>query len=128
MSASLQRNPGGSLRRFGRLARAELGFAARYGILPLYGVIAVIYLALLSAITPAARPSAGGVIALTTPTGGPAQLLYLIDTRSKAFAIYRVDPTNAKGAVKLEAARQYQWDLKLADSDGDGAADAASEL
>ena len=67
MSASLQRNPRGNLRRFGRLARAELGFAARYGILPLYGVIAVIYVALLSAVAPEARPSAGGVIALTDP-------------------------------------------------------------
>jgi len=42
-------------------------------------------------------------------------LLYVIDTRSRAFAVYRVDPTNPKGTVKLEAARQYQWDLKLAE-------------
>jgi hypothetical protein len=40
-------------------------------------------------------------------------LLYLIDTRARAFAVYRVDPTSPKGMVKLEAARQYQWDLKL---------------
>ena len=60
-----------------------------------------------------AEGSAGGTIALTTAAGGQGQLLYLIDTRSKAFAVYRVDPTNPKGMVKLEAARQYQWDLKL---------------
>jgi hypothetical protein len=60
-----------------------------------------------------AEGTAGGTIALTTPTGGPAQLLYLIDTRARAFAVYRVDPTSPKGMVKLEAARQYQWDLKL---------------
>ena len=61
--------------------------------------------------------SNNGTIAFTTQSGvgGSAQLLYLIDTRSKAFAIYRVDPNNSKGTVKLEAARQYQWDLKLAE-------------
>ena len=37
----------------------------------------------------------------------------LIDTKSHAFAIYRLDPTDHKGTVKLEAARQYQWDMKL---------------
>jgi hypothetical protein len=50
---------------------------------------------------------------LITSTGGPVQWLYLIDTKSRAFAVYRVDPTSSKGTVKLEASRQYQWDLKL---------------
>jgi hypothetical protein len=57
--------------------------------------------------------TANGTIALTAPAGGSAQLLYLIDTRSRALAVYRVDPANPKGTIKLEAARQYQWDLKL---------------
>ncbi|HMB07219.1 MAG TPA: hypothetical protein VKP69_26255, partial [Isosphaeraceae bacterium] len=39
--------------------------------------------------------------------------LYLIDPRTRAFAIYRVDLSNPKGTVKLEAARQYNWDLRL---------------
>jgi len=56
---------------------------------------------------------ASGTIALTAPAGGSGQFLYLIDTKAKAFAVYRVDPGGGKGAVKLEAARQYQWDLKL---------------
>jgi hypothetical protein len=56
---------------------------------------------------------ANGTLVLVTSPAGSAQWLYLIDTRSRAFAIYRVDPGNLKGAVKLEAARQYQWDLKL---------------
>lgn len=58
-----------------------------------------------------------GTIAFTTSSGAPGapQLLYLIDTRNQSFAVYRVDPQNAKGAVKLEAARQYRWDLKLAE-------------
>jgi hypothetical protein len=64
---------------------------------------------------PAAMTSgeASGTIALTSPLGNGAQLLYLVDTRAHAFAVYRVEPANAKGAVKLEAARQYQWDLRL---------------
>jgi hypothetical protein len=65
----------------------------------------------------AAKPIAGGdsngTLALITSTGGPSQWLYIIDTKSRAFAVYRVDPTNTKGTVKLEASRQYQWDLKL---------------
>jgi len=66
-----------------------------------------------AAITPALE--SGGTIAFSSPTAGSAQFLYLIDTRAKAFAVYRVDPTQPKGAVKLEAARQYQWDLKLSE-------------
>ena len=62
------------------------------------------------------RPIAGGevngTLALIT-TAGAAQWLYLIDTKDRAFALYRVDPTNPKGIVKLEASRQYRWDLKL---------------
>ena len=62
---------------------------------------------------------ASGVIAFTSPTMGTAQLLYLIDTRNRSFAIYRVDPANVKGAVRLEATRQYQWDLKLTEYNND---------
>ena len=54
-----------------------------------------------------------GTLALITSNGGPVQWLYLIDTKNRAFAVYRVDPTSTKGTVKLEASRQYQWDLKL---------------
>jgi hypothetical protein len=58
---------------------------------------------------------ANGTIAFTSSLGGTAQLLYLIDTRTKAFTVYRIDPSNPKGTVKLEAARQYHWDLKLSE-------------
>jgi len=67
----------------------------------------------------------GDTIAFTTNTGGPAQLLYLIDTRSHAFMIYRVDTT--KGTVKLDAARQYSWDLKLSSYNNLGLEAAAVE-
>jgi len=58
---------------------------------------------------------ATGTIAFTSPAGNNGQLLTLIDTRTRSFAVYRIDPTNPKGTVKLEAVRQYQWDLKLAE-------------
>ncbi len=66
-------------------------------------------------------PEAAGTIAFTTSAAGsPSQMLYLIDTKSQAFAIYRVEPSGSKGSgssatVKLEAARQYRWDLKLSE-------------
>jgi hypothetical protein len=64
---------------------------------------------------------ANGTIAFASPTvspsGLPSQMLYLIDTKAQSFAVYRVDPQNPKGtgAVKLEASRQYRWDLKLSE-------------
>ena len=58
---------------------------------------------------------ASGTIAFTSGGAGSPQLLYLVDTKSQALAVYRVDPQNAKGTLKLEAARQYRWDLKLAE-------------
>jgi hypothetical protein len=67
-----------------------------------------------SAATPVATET-GGTIAFSSPAGGNAQLLYLIDTKARALAVYRVDPSNSKGTVKLEAVRQYQWDLKLSE-------------
>src|SRR5262249_17829479 len=48
-----------------------------------------------------------------TGVPGQAQWLYLIDTKNRSFALYRIDPMNSKGIVKLEASRQYEWDLKL---------------
>ena len=66
--------------------------------------------------TPASTDAGGnGTIAFTSQLGTSAQLLTIIDTKTKAFAVYRIDATNSKGSVKLEAARQYQWDLKLAE-------------
>ena len=65
---------------------------------------------------PSTTGEANGTLALITgSTGGSGQgqWLYLIDTKSRAFALYRIDPMNSKGIVKLEASRQYEWDLKL---------------
>jgi hypothetical protein len=62
-----------------------------------------------------ASGESGGILALiSNPTiGTPIQWLYLIDTKKRAFAIYRVDPNNPKGSVRLEASRQFRWDLDL---------------
>ena len=58
-----------------------------------------------------------GTFAFTAALGAPSQgqMLYLIDTKAQAFAVYRVDPGNQRGAVKLEAARRYGQDLKLSE-------------
>ena len=63
----------------------------------------------------AGSAEASGTVAFTSALGSSAQMLYVIDTKTQAFAVYRVDPQNGKGAVKLEAARHYRWDLKLAE-------------
>ena len=58
---------------------------------------------------------AGGIVAMVTnpSAGAPFQWLYLIDTRKRAFAIYRVDPNAREGTIKLEASRRFHWDLDL---------------
>ena len=61
----------------------------------------------------ATTADSGGTLALIAQPTGPVQWLYLIDTKKRAFAVYRMDPTNPKGTVKLEASRQYRWDLEL---------------
>jgi len=63
---------------------------------------------------PLAAGEAGGTIAFATSApASSGQFLYLVDTKARAFAVYRVEPNNPKGTVKLEAARQYEWDLRL---------------
>ncbi len=62
----------------------------------------------------AATPAeVAGTIAFTSGGARSTQLLYLIDTRSQALAVYQVDPQNPKGTLKLEATRNYRWDLRL---------------
>jgi len=64
---------------------------------------------------PAVGDPTGTIAWTTTYGGGMAQLLYLIDTKARTFALYQIDPTNAggKGSVKLEAVRHYSFDLRL---------------
>ena len=62
---------------------------------------------------PVTSVESGGTLALIATPAGQSQWLYLIDTKNQAFAVYRIDPGNTKGSVKLEASRQYKWDLEL---------------
>jgi len=62
-----------------------------------------------------ALPESNGTMAFSTTGPGSQQRLFLIDTRTQALAVYLIDPQNTKGTLKLEAARQYRWDLKLAE-------------
>jgi hypothetical protein len=61
-----------------------------------------------------------GTLALIANPTGPVQWLYLIDTKQKSFAVYRIEPTNSKGSVKLEASRKYRWDLELDEYNNQG--------
>jgi hypothetical protein len=103
------------------MSMGHWGGVARYG---LPGLVAGLVLAWWSgghgptaraqAMTPGTESN--GTIAFTSPVSGlSSQLLYLIDTKSRAFAVYRVEPAGPKGSgtVKLEAARKYEYDLKL---------------
>jgi hypothetical protein len=60
--------------------------------------------------------SANGLISLTIPAPadqGSTRLL-LIDPRSQAMAVYKIDGFKG-GSIKLEAARQFGSDLKLSE-------------
>ncbi len=72
-----------------------------------------------SAKTVGGNDQAGTLALIANPTG-PIQWLYLIDTKQKSFAVYRIDPTNSKGSVKLEASRKYRWDLELDEYNNQG--------
>jgi hypothetical protein len=69
----------------------------------------------------------GGTLAFITNPNERVQWLYLVDTKQKSFAIYRIDPTNPKGSVKLEASRKYRWDLELDEYNNQGLEPSAVE-
>jgi hypothetical protein len=67
-------------------------------------------------LTPSSE-SNGTIAFVAAANGSSSQMLYLIDTKSQALAMYRVEPMGPKGSgtIKLEAARQYRYDLKLSE-------------
>jgi hypothetical protein len=96
------------------MARSGRGLAWRFGF---GGLVAGLALAwalggrgLTAQAVPKSRADAETIAFTTTGPGGTA-FLYVVDTREKAFAIYRFDP--GKNTVKLAASRPYQWDLKI---------------
>lgn len=81
-----------------------------------------------SAVRAATSGESDGTIALVVPSNdGSTQWLYVIDTKAHSFAIYKLDAENPKAQIKLEAARQYQWDLKLDNYNNSGLEPAAIE-
>ncbi|WP_152051070.1 hypothetical protein [Tautonia marina] len=60
--------------------------------------------------------SANGLISLTIPAPADqgSTRLILIDPRSQAMAVYKIDGFKG-GSIKLEAARQFGSDLKLSE-------------
>jgi len=105
------------------MSEGHWGGVARYGLPGLVAGLALAWwaggngpTARAQGASPAAE--ANGTIAFaSTPTGSGSQVLYLIDTKAQAFAVYRVEPTGPRGSgtVKLEASRQYRYDLMLSE-------------
>ena len=57
----------GTGRRLWRLTVGEFGFAARYGILPLYGLLSLCYVLIVNMVPVHVRPTAGAIAILTDP-------------------------------------------------------------
>jgi len=106
------------------MSRGHWGGAARYGLPGLVAGLALAWWCGGHGPTAKAQGTIQGIestgtIAFTTPVAGmSSQMFFLIDTKSKAFAVYRVEPAGSSkglGTVKLEAARKYQYDLMLSE-------------
>ncbi len=103
------------------MSKGFFGGAVRYGLPGLMAGLALAWwsggqgpTARAQGATPGAESN--GLIAFTEQVGGQSsQMLYLIDTKQRSFAVYRVEPAAGKGSgsVKLEAARKFEYDLKL---------------
>jgi hypothetical protein len=91
------------------------GFAAGVVVVGSLGLLGPRVQPLGAQTTPPAEGSTATTIAFTTNSPDAGQHLYIVDTRTQSFAVYRINPRDPKGAVKLEGARQYRWDLKLAE-------------
>ncbi len=99
------------------MSEGHWGGAARYGLPGLVAGLALAWWGGGHGPTARAQGTApgaesNGTIAFTSQVNGlSSQMLYLIDTKSQAFAVYRVEPAGpnkGSGTVKLEAARQYR--------------------
>ena len=53
----------------------------------------------------------GSVIALSAPSADNASQITVIDPRTRAMAVYRVD--SVSGKIKLLSVRNINWDLQL---------------
>jgi hypothetical protein len=53
----------------------------------------------------------GGLVALSGPSVDNGQLITVIDAKSRAMAVYRIDA--ATGRIKLMSVRNLNWDLQV---------------
>lgn len=62
---------------------------------------------------PTARESVAdsGLMALPSTSADNAQLVTLVDSRTRAMAVYRIDPSTGK--IKLLSVRNINWDLQV---------------
>lgn len=60
--------------------------------------------------------NSGDLITSTAMTADNRQLVTIIDPRTRVLAVYLVD--GATGGVSLKSVRNFQWDLQLADFNG----------
>jgi len=64
--------------------------------------------------TNAAR-QAGGLQFQITGMPGQSQWLTVVNPETLSLAVYRFEPDNPRGSLKLEAVRQIRWDLMLSE-------------
>lgn len=65
-----------------------------------------------------ATPANVGQGQLTTQiTGQPGQTqwLTLVNPATQSLAVYRFEPNNPRGVLKLEAVRHFRWDMMLSE-------------
>ncbi len=65
-------------------------------------------------VTPA-NVAQGAMTTQITGTPGQTQWITLVNPASQSLAVYRFEPNNPRGALKLEAVRQFRWDLMLSE-------------
>jgi hypothetical protein len=44
---------------------------------------------------------------------GESQWLTLVNPETQSLAVYRFEPNNPRGSLKLEAVRHFRWDMML---------------
>lgn len=64
---------------------------------------------------PANVGQAAGLTTQISGQPGQTQWLTLVNPSSQSLAVYRFEPNNPRGALKLEAVRQFRWDLMLSE-------------
>jgi fluoroquinolone transport system permease protein len=104
-------------RRLYALTAGELRFAAKYGILALYGLITVIYILLLLWSAPATRPLSGGVIILIDPAAMGLFFMgamVLLEKSQRVNCALAVSPVHAGEYIAAKALALYGLGLLVA--------------